>query len=41
MIRRRLSTYAYDGDGLKRVEIVDGSATTLVWYGEDYRQGRT
>ena len=33
------STYQYSGDGLKRVEIVSGAVTTLVWDGTDYLQG--
>jgi hypothetical protein len=28
-----VATYAYSGDGLKRLELVDGVATTLVWDG--------
>ena len=34
------TTYTYSGDGLKRVENVAGSVTTLVWDGSDYLQGR-
>ena len=36
-----VSTYSYDGDGLKRAEIVAGAVTTLVWDGSDYLQGRS
>ena len=32
--------YLYDGDGLKRVELVHGNRTTLVWDGTDYLQER-
>ena len=35
------ATYTYSGDGLKRLERVDGAATTLVWDGSDYLQGRS
>ena len=31
-----VATYTYDGDGLKRMELVDGVATTLIWDGDDY-----
>jgi hypothetical protein len=31
-----LATYLYEGGGLKRVEIVQGAVTTLVWDGDDY-----
>jgi len=31
-----VATYAYSGDGLKRLEFVDGAATTLIWDGSDY-----
>lgn len=31
-----VATYTYGGDGLKRLELVDGSLTTLVWDGDDY-----
>jgi hypothetical protein len=36
-----VATYLYSGDGLKRVEDVDGAYTTLVWDGQDYLQGRS
>ena len=36
-----VATYTYAGDGLKRLELVDGAATTLVWDGSDYLQGRS
>ncbi len=36
-----IATYLYDGDGKKRVELVSGAYTTLVWDGEDYLQGRS
>ena len=36
-----VATYLYDGDGLKRVEYVDGARTTLIWDGPDYLQGRS
>jgi len=36
-----ISTYQYDGDGKKRVELVSGARTTLIWDGEDYLQGRS
>lgn len=35
-----VATFLYDGDGLKRVEWVGSSRTTLVWDGTDYLQGR-
>jgi hypothetical protein len=31
-----IATYTYAGDGLKRTELVDGAATTLIWDGGDY-----
>ena len=31
-----VASYTYDGDGLKRRELVDGAATTLIWDGSDY-----
>jgi YD repeat-containing protein len=31
-----VATYTYRGDGLKRLELVDGTATTLIWDGADY-----
>lgn len=31
-----VATYTYGGDGLKRLELVDGALTTLVWDGDDY-----
>ena len=31
-----VATYTYSGDGLKRLELVDGTATTLIWDGADY-----
>ena len=34
------STYQYSGDSLKRVELVSGVTTTLVWNGASYLQGR-
>lgn len=37
-----ISTFAYDGDNLKRVEIAkNGAKTTLVWDGTDYLEERT
>jgi len=30
------NTFTYDGDGLKRCEILGSSRTTLVWDGTDY-----
>jgi hypothetical protein len=30
------ATSTYSGDGLKRLELVNGVATTLVWDGSDY-----
>ena len=36
-----VATYAYDGAGPKRLELVDGAATTLIWDGSDYLQGRS
>ena len=35
-----LSSYTYDGDGLKRTEN-DGAVTTLIWDRMHYLQGRT
>jgi YD repeat-containing protein len=35
------ATYSYSGDGLKRLELVAGSPTTLVWDGANYLQGRS
>jgi len=35
-----MTTYLYDGDGMKKVEISGGTRTTLVWDGSDYLQGR-
>ena len=35
------ATYTCDGDGMKRLEPVDGVRTTLVWDGTDYLQGRS
>ena len=32
----RVASYTYDGDGLKRRELVNGAATTLIWDGTDY-----
>ncbi len=34
------TTYAYSGDGLKRLEIAGSAITTLVWDGTDYLQAR-
>lgn len=34
-------TYLYDGDGMKRVEQLDGARTTIVWDGQDYLQTRS
>jgi len=34
-------TYTYSADGLKRLELVNGVATTLVWDGTNYLQGRS
>jgi len=31
-----VATYTYDGNGLKRLEVVDRAATTLVWDGSEY-----
>ncbi|MBI5706360.1 MAG: hypothetical protein HZC36_05160 [Armatimonadetes bacterium] len=31
-----VATYAYDGDGKKRLELVNGTYATLIWDGEDY-----
>lgn len=31
-----VATYTYDGDGLKRLELVDAAYTTLIWDGPDY-----
>jgi len=31
-----VATYTYSGDGLKRLELVDGVAATLIWDGTDY-----
>ena len=31
-----VASYTYDGDGLKRRELVNGAATTLIWDGSDY-----
>ncbi len=36
-----VASYSYDGDGLKRRELVNGAATTLIWDGSDYLQGRS
>jgi len=37
-----VSTYTYDGDGLKRTEQVSGAGvTTLVWDGDEYLQARS
>jgi len=36
-----VATYTYDGDGLKRREIVGDETTILVWDGTDYLQGRS
>jgi len=33
------ATYMYSGDGLKRVELVNGALATLVWDGTDYYGG--
>ena len=30
------ATYTYDGDGMKRLELVDGAAATILWDGADY-----
>ena len=35
-----IATYAYGLDGLKAVEEVDGTFTTIVWDGSDYLEGR-
>ncbi|MBW7927086.1 MAG: hypothetical protein H3C58_03140 [Fimbriimonadaceae bacterium] len=35
------TTYAYDGDGLKRSETTGSGRTTLIWDGADYLQGRS
>ena len=37
----KIATYLYDGDGLKRVELVNGVRTTIVWDGTDYLQIRS
>ena len=34
-------TYTYSGYGLKRLELVNSVATTLVWDGTSYLQGRS
>lgn len=31
-----LNTFLYDGDGLKRTEVLGTARTTLVWDGTDY-----
>ena len=31
-----LTTYAYDGDGLRRRMVTSGGTTTFVWDGTDY-----
>jgi hypothetical protein len=31
-----IATYLYMADGLKRLELVDGAPTTLIWDGQDY-----
>lgn len=31
-----VATYAYSADGLKRMELVDGAATTILWDGTEY-----
>lgn len=36
-----VASYTYDGDGLKRRELVDGTPTTLIWDGSDYLHGRS
>jgi hypothetical protein len=36
-----IATYTYAADGLKRLELVDGVFTTLVWDGDDYLKART
>jgi hypothetical protein len=38
---RTAATYTYSGDGQKRMEMVDGVATTIVWDAQDYLQGRS
>ncbi len=38
--RRVVEIYTYNADSKKRLELVQGTATTLVWDGEDYLQGR-
>lgn len=36
-----ITTYLYDGDGLKKVEISgSGDRTTLIWDGTEYLQER-
>lgn len=35
------TTFAYDGDGLKRSETTGSGRTTLIWDGGDYLQGRS
>jgi len=35
------TTYAYDGDGLRRRMVTSGGTTTYVWDGTDYLQERT
>lgn len=35
------TTYAFDGDGLRRRRVTSGGTTTYVWDGTDYLQERT
>jgi len=35
------TTYAYDGDGLRRRMVTSGGTPTYVWDGTDYLQERT
>ena len=36
-----INTFLYDGDGLKRVEALGATRTTIVWDGSDYLQDRS
>lgn len=35
-----VTSYTYDGDGLKRSENTPSGFTTLIWDGSEYLQGR-